>query len=226
MVEGKACKLCGEFKTFDQYGVQKNVKDGRKSRCKTCLAELSRKYNTDNPDKRRNAERNWRESNPDKVRDMAKRSRTKHADSYRERLRRWKTDNKERVAVNHQRRRAMKRSLRDDYTDRQRVIILEVFDGCALSGSRDNVHLDHFIALDTGHGGTWCGNMIPLKETLNLSKGAKNPFEWVKGRTDIDLTRFWLAVDILAAVNEMTREEYVLYVYFCYENPIELSEVS
>lgn len=216
MTESKTCTRCGEVKPLNEYGVQKNVKDGRKSRCKACLAELSRQYNANNPEKRRESERSWRDRNPNKVKAMAKRSRTIHADSYRDRLRKWKAENPDRVSANTLRRRANKLSLRSDYHAWQRKLIIELFGGCALTGRSDNVHMDHFIALSTGCGGTWVGNMIPLDAELNISKGSRNPFEWIRERTDIDLTRFWFVVDILASLNGLTREEYVLYVYLCY----------
>lgn len=225
MNDSKTCTRCGEVKPLDQYGVQKNVKDGRKSRCRACLSALSREYNASNPDKRRASERSWRERNPQRVKETARKSRDKHADGYRERLRKWKDGNRSRVNASHQRRRALKLQLRNDLTEKQRFILDTVFGGCALTGVKEDVHLDHFIALDTGHGGTWAGNIIPLSGHLNLSKGAKNPFEWVKERGDIDLVRFWFVVDVLAAVNGLTREEYVLYVYCCYENPGDGREV-
>lgn len=54
------------------------------------------------------------------------------------------------------------------------------FDGkCPLTGS-DKIHIDHFIPLSWGHGGTYIGNIIPLSDRFNLSKHAKIPLSGLK----------------------------------------------
>lgn len=58
--------------------------------------------------------------------------------------------------------------------------ILETFDyKCPLTGS-ENITMDHFIPLNTGHGGTFVGNIYPLNPFLNNSKSARNPYVWIE----------------------------------------------
>lgn len=57
-----------------------------------------------------------------------------------------------------------------------------------------------------------------------MSKGNKNPFEWIKTREDIDLEKWDKSVGYLAKLNNMTREEFEKYVYWCFENPNEIEK--
>jgi hypothetical protein len=222
--DGKVCTLCAEYKTLNDYGVQKTTRDGRKSRCKSCSASLSRKYNVENPEKRRNAEREWRKNNPLKVKEMARRSRINNAEGYKLRLREFYKQKPKRIysAI----RRARKRSLPYDYSITHSELMYDIFGGCALTGDRFNLHDDHFIAISTGHGGAFIGNMIPLSASLNESKGAQNPFEWIKTRDDVDMTKFDKTVRYLAQLNGMSVDEYREYVYYCYDNPRKIAEVN
>ncbi|MEK3887261.1 hypothetical protein [Bacillus sp. FSL K6-3431] len=104
-----------------------------------------------------------------------------------------------------------------ELTNEQRAQILERFKyRCPITDSL-NIHMDHFIPVKTGYGDTIVSNLIPLDKTLNLSKGAKNPFEWVKERGDIDLKRFESVVFYLAELNGLSPEEYEAHVYNCFD---------
>jgi hypothetical protein len=229
--EAKTCTLCVEMKTLDDYGVQSNTKDKRKSRCKLCLAELSRKYNKTNPEKRRISESNWRNRNPKKVKEMSKRSRNIHKDAYKKRLEKWKELNTERnkalKRAHTQNRRALEKSLINDYTATESEFKRLLYNGCALSDNTEDLHDDHFIALSTGHCGTYLANIIPLSSELNLSKCNKNPFEWLNEVDDvIDYKKAAETIIMLAYLNEMTVQEYIDFVYWCYENPRSPEEVK
>lgn len=229
--EAKTCTLCGEMKVLDDYGVQKNTKDGRKSRCKSCLAELSRKYRKENPEKRRQSERSWRERNPNKVKEMAKRSRERHKEGYKRRLEQWKLLNIERYKANKraytQNRRAIEHSLIHDFDAADSLFIRVLYDGCAFTNEKEDLHDDHFIALSTGHGGTYLANMIPLSSKLNLSKANKNPFEWFNEVDDIiDYEKVAKTVVMLAYLNGLTVKDYIEFVYWCYENPRTPDEIN
>lgn len=229
--EAKTCTKCGEMKPIEGYGIQSNVKDGRKSRCKTCLAETSRKYNKDNPDKRRQAERNWRERNQDAVKEMAKRSRQKHKDDYKRRLERWKAANPERdkalKRTHSHKRRSLKNSLTYDFDASESNLIRGIYEGCAFTGAKDNLHDDHFIALSTGHGGTYLANIIPLSASLNLSKSNKNPFEWMNDVDDvINYEQLANSMVTLAYLNGVTLADYIEFVYWCYDNPRKPEDIN
>lgn len=117
------------------------------------------------------------------------------------------------------RRRARKKSLPNDFTDEQMTKTYEYFGGCALTGASE-IHWDHVIPLASGHGGTTCGNMIPLRGDLNMSKSDANIFDWFrtnKERFNLSQDKFDFLIEWLAGVNEMTTEEYQLYVYQCFD---------
>ena len=141
-------------------------------------------------------------------------------------FRRYRKENKSKIIIKDQRREARKRFLPEDLTEEQYEEIMEIFGySCALTGETEDIHMDHVIPLSVGHGGTTKRNIIPLKASINLSKGASNIFEWFEqrgGYYDIDRSKFEKMIEHLAEINGMTEEEYKEYVYFCHENPIEI----
>ncbi|WP_204256660.1 hypothetical protein [Mammaliicoccus sciuri] len=92
---------------------------------------------------------------------------------------------------------------------------------CALSDKTDNLHIEHFIPITTGHGDNSSGNCYPLYKNLNISKGGKNPFEWVQLphiKELIDISKFNNLVSKLAELNGLTTEEFKRYVNWCFDN--------
>lgn len=77
--------------------------------------------------------------------------------------------------------------------------------------------MDHFIPLFSGHGGTTKENMIPMCSECNMSKGAKNPFEWAKTLTQKDRERFDSLVEYLTELNGIAAvEDYEAHVHHCF----------
>jgi len=102
--------------------------------------------------------------------------------------------------------------LKNTLTSNELNEILYYFsNGCALTTDKD-IHLDHFISLSNGHAGTYKGNIIPLKSTVNLSKSANNPFVHV--------------VEYLALQNNLSVIDYTSFVYWCYENSRDENEIE
>jgi hypothetical protein len=129
-------------------------------------------------------------------------------------------NNPEKSVMKAHRRRARMLSLPDDFTSEQMQATYNCFGGCALTGD-DSVHWDHAIPISTGWGGTTHGNMVPLRNDLNLSKHDDNLFEWFnrnKERFNLSQTRFDRLVEWLAEHNAMTASKYRDYVYECFEN--------
>ncbi|MBW3113554.1 hypothetical protein KYJ26_16995 [Bacillus sp. MCCB 382] len=132
------------------------------------------------------------------------------SDSYREHLK-----------IHAHNRRAKEKLLPFGYDENDLLDTLEVFGGCVLTGDAD-IHLDHVIPIAIGHGGTIKSNMIPLRSDLNMNKKKSNIFEWFsanKQRFNLSQEKFDTLIDYLAELNEMTREEYREYVYWCHANP-------
>lgn len=98
------------------------------------------------------------------------------------------------------------------------------FSSCALTGEKD-YSIDHFIAISTGHGGSYLENYMPLSKSLNSSKNDKNPFNWIMFR-GIDKGLLGLEVVRLSQLNRITVEEYRQFVYWCYSNKRNIDEIK
>lgn len=193
-VDAKECTQCGVIKPLEEFYKQQGLPGGRRHDCKECRIKYSRKHYQDNPEYYIETNRRWLQLHPEK-----------HVEFY-------------------QRRRARKNGLPDDMTDRRwEEILKEDFNGaCALLGETENVHMEHFIPVSIGHGGTVEGNVYPMSGSLNHSKNAFNPFEWIK-RKDIQekvsMERWNALVEYLADKNGLTVEEFEEYTYWCFDNP-------
>lgn len=210
-VDCKKCAKCGELKPLTDYHKRSSTASGLSSRCKVCLNEKTRVWVKNNPQMHIQQMREYYKKNKDKVIQY---------------IARWQRENYEKVKVIQHRRYARKLALPDTLTHTDLSNTLSTFNNsCALSSNID-IHLDHFVALSTGHVGTVYENMTPLSVTLNTSKGNKNPFEWIKSREDIDIDRFNKVVAYLAELNGLTVDEYRQFVYWCYENPRTLEEIK
>ena len=114
-------------------------------------------------------------------------------------------------------------------TDEDIKKVLGNFDyKCPLTGSED-FHIDHVIPVSLGIVGGEYGNIIPLKEDLNLVKGNSNIFEWFadnRERFGLSQRKFDELIEYLADINEMTIEEYEEYVRWCHDNPRTIDEIK
>jgi hypothetical protein len=208
-VKVKKCSKCHKIKKIEEFYNNKQSKNGVTPKCKACdktkvnnfvrenpliISKIAREQYVKNRENRLRYSSVYQKANPDKVRASS--------------LRRY----------------ARKKSLPDTLSDEELNSLMNTFDdACALSLDED-VHFDHFIALSTGHGGTYLGNIIPLSARLNISKQDRNPFEWIKMRDDIDLNRFNQVVQYLSELNGLTTFEYEEFVYWCYENTRTVEE--
>lgn len=237
----KTCTTCHEEKTLDSFTVDKGGKFGRHSKCKECKREYSRQYRQDNPEKSRASMRKSYHKHRDARRESVRMAYQRDAEKIKARqrdyysrtkeywseyFREYRQSNKELFVVYTARRRARKLAMTDSLNLTEVEAVLETFDNkCPISASTDT-HLDHFIPISIGHGGTYKGNMIPLDRILNQSKGAKNPFEWAETITEEKRTNFNKVVEYLAEINGLTVEEYREFVYWCFENKREVEDIT
>jgi len=203
-ITGIDCGKCKQWKPLNDFGKDKRTPSGCKSRCKKCDSESSTRYKKKNESATKEYRRSYYEDNKDKFMDLQRENRR---------------NNKDKHNAYKQVRRARKRALPDTLTSEQVEIILKRLNNkCALTGD-DEYELDHFVAINTGHGGTIYENMIPLSRSLNASKRDNNPFEWFEGnkrRFNVTEESFSNLVSYLAELNEMSVNEYRDYVYECY----------
>lgn len=132
----------------------------------------------------------------------------------------WSRNCPEKVKAKNQRRRALKGGLPNELKSGEWESVLEQYGWrCALTGTAENVTMEHFIPLSWGHGGTFVGNVYPMNKDLNFDKYNFNPFEWIKDPSRAHLVEnFNKVVANLAELNGLTVEEFRRFVYWCDAN--------
>lgn len=143
-----------------------------------------------------------------------------------EQYKQYRKDNPEKTAIIKQKRRARKASLPDTLTTQQQEHLQEIQNRkCIISGATTNLHLEHFIPLSWGAGGTTWENCYYMEGSLNISKGNRNPFEWIKTQPESYQDNFYnKLVPMLAERNNMTVQEFTVYAYQCEKQYKEVSE--
>lgn len=230
----KICTKCKAEKTFDEFSRNRTKKDGYESWCKECGKEYKKRYRKS--DRGKKVEEAYRIKNKDKYKeiqskyeknrrlsadrqDYLKEYREKNKERLRKLRRIWGKENLDKISVYNHARMTKAKNLRYEWGKQERDFVIGFFGNkCALTGDEGNLELDHFIALSTGFGGTYIGNMIPLKAEINNSKHNKNPFEWIQSQTEEMKKNFSFVVEVLAEQNNMDVREFELYVNSCYKS--------
>lgn len=82
-MEEKRCPKCKETKSVDEFYSDKSRPDGRKSWCKVCLRTGIKKWEKENPDKRKEYEKRWRDKHPEECRAKCNKWRRENPEKYR-----------------------------------------------------------------------------------------------------------------------------------------------
>ncbi|WP_298833878.1 hypothetical protein [uncultured Planococcus sp.] len=193
-IHSKECRECRRVRLATEFSKNASGFGKLGSQCRSCMAMLKRiKYSAD-PAHVKSINDAWRKNNPEKAALIMKRS----------------------TALRKARMVALPATL----TGEQMASMYKHFNSsCALTGSTTDIHIDHAIPIAIGHGGTIVENMIPLRGDLNISKSARNIFEWfvgIKPRLNLPQSRFDFTIAYLADLNGMTSAEYRDYVYECH----------
>lgn len=193
-----------------------------------------RDYRDNNKEKVGASRREWYHRN--KVAITAKKKQTrmlsvdKYRDSERLKMRRYREVKPEICKATMQRRRTRKKYLPESWESGDILLLESLFGGkCAVKVHESGDHADHFIALRTGHGGTYNGNMIPLCPDLNHSKSFLNPFTWFqsnKQQMALPEERWSEIISYLANQNGLTPDEFREYVDWCYANPRTVDDIK
>lgn len=221
------CRKCGIWREISEYNKEKRGFAGRRSCCKHCRSEYLKQWRQINWDRTRE----YRSVNADKYKENKIKWRKENAEQLKEWEKGYREKNREKIRLKEARREAVKRALPGNMSEEEMINTSEYFEGkCALSGEIDvDLHFDHVVPLSTGHGGTVCGNIVPIASTLNTSKSDSNIFEWFEtNRQRFELTqeRFDKLISFLAEANEMAVDEYRDYVYWCHDNQRTADEVK
>lgn len=226
----KACTKCRTTKPLVEFDTDRTGLGGRRSSCKICdsLSKTNRvRRPRDETDKQKS--RVYYEENRERILTTSKRRYRLNPEHCKAVIREWRLNNPEKFNANQQRRRARVRELPSTLSNAEWRSVLDRFGGvCALTGRAD-VSMDHFIPISIGHGGTVLGNVYPLDRSLNSSKNAKNPFQWVR-EPEMQLLiapeRWDNLVRYLASQNDMEPTEFVEYVNWCFEHSRKVTSIG
>ena len=198
----RKCSRCEEVKEVKFFYKDSSRASGTSAYCKECVAIRTSERRERLGEDYLTTRREWAERNRDRIREID---------------RAWVEENRERRNLAEARRRARKKSLPDTLTPEEQQEILDTFSYACVICEEAYEHMDHFIPLFSGYGGTTKENMIPMCSECNMSKGAKNPFEWSKTLTQKDRERFDSLVEYLTELNGIAAvEDYEAHVYQCF----------
>lgn len=137
-------------------------------------------WHAGNRERSREIKTAWRLRNPEKQAAAFQACEARRPDRHRQ----WKAQNPDRVKANHQRRRAWKCGAEGTHTADDLIAIRSQQRGrcayCRVKLGR-GAHLDHIVPLARG-GTNWPRNLQWLCEPCNLSKGGKDPIEFIQAR--------------------------------------------
>lgn len=222
-VEAKSCSKCMKIKPLDDFRIRlgrEHQKVGsRLSYCKECESKVGKT-------KRLSETEEQRKTRQQRERIFEKGYRGRRIELYHQN----KESHKFLSKIKDAKRWARKSNLRNDFSTEDHTETLAFFnESCAISGATDDITLDHFIPLWTGHGGSYKGNLYPLSGTLNYSKQHVNPFKWVERdyiKKEIEPEKWDTLLNYLASLNNLTKEQYEDYVHWCFTNRREAENIT
>lgn len=199
----RKCHKCREVKEIVLFYKDASRASGVNPKCKECTNRDNKIRRSSPVRKDLVVRRKWAEENRDILR-------AKDAE--------YRANNRDRLNATEARRRARIASLPDTLTAEEYTEIKEHYLGlCAICG-RDFEHMDHFIPISSGYGGTYYGNMVPMCAKCNVTKKDRNPFEWAKSLNKVKRENFDALVYYLLSVNGIVGvTEYEAYVDKCFK---------
>ena len=83
-MEGKVCTKCKQWKPLEEYGKNKNSKDGRQYQCKECKKEQQKQYYEANKEKVLKTTKQYKEANKERYKEYYKQYREAKKEHYKE----------------------------------------------------------------------------------------------------------------------------------------------
>jgi len=171
-------KLCVHNHDWEDTG--QSLRSIASEACLECQGAASRKYRANNSDKAQESVDKYRKANPEKI--------AKQKEAYRasgkfaQNTKRWREEHPEHLQAHAERerlRRFKKRtSNQEGYTVEQvRARFSEFNNCCAYCKSKENLTIDHFIAIKND-GSDRLENLVPACFSCNSSKSSSNALEW------------------------------------------------
>lgn len=225
--------MCGFEGDLTLFVKDNRAANGHRNKCKTCERERLRKFQIENRgkvnaanrasyekhrEKRLKSNKLYDEANKQKRSEDARKRYSVNREYILKQCKEYRENNPDVARAGWMRRRTREKSLPTELKTSELTEIISKFGNkCAISGNPAE-HLDHFIPVSTGHGGTVYGNLIPLTAFLNLSKNGRNPFIWAETLNQIEKENFNLVIIYLSEINGLTVEEYREFVFWCFKN--------
>jgi hypothetical protein len=145
---GKRCTKCGEIKPPEEFGPNRQRRDGLDSRCRMCCAEIHRLWYAANPDRGREISRRSREANPERAREASRRWNAAHPEAIREAARRHRQANPQARPGTARRRRAAnpeasREAARRRHAANRKAVLDHYGRSCACCGTTKRLGIDH-----------------------------------------------------------------------------------
>ena len=193
LFDGKVCRTCRLWKSFDQYNRHCATRDRLRHECKHCRGTKLIQYRADNPEKsrewskRHNQNRllkdphynskqgkKWRAANPSRSIELALRWQAEHPDKKREYGRWYWYRHPEQGQKAHRLRKARLRGAEGRHSVLEWLDLLETTGSrCLRCGKSEDLTADHVIPIVKG-GSNWITNIQPLCARCNSWKHDKH----------------------------------------------------
>lgn len=199
----RKCSTCKEVKEKELFYKDRGRASGVSPKCKKCTNEYLREKRKSPHRPDLEVRRKWTEENREKL---------------RQQNREYRSANLLKHSINQANRRTRKEELPNTLTHEETVEILKTFEYKCSICEEDYEHLDHFIPISSGHGGTTKENIVPMCASCNISKRDTNPFEWGCRLDNTERDNFETLVQHLTVLNGIASEsEYKAYVENCFK---------
>jgi len=245
VVSAKKCSKCSKVNPLTLYDKSKSGVGGVKAECKACASLRRKAHYAKHAEREREKGREYRENHPEKVAKAQRKYREKYKEELSERYKEYYEKNRQRK-VTYSRRyyHENKEARHEYYLSRKDIQLDHYYNRLKLIKALPNtlseeqrktlptytifqdIQEDHFIPVNTGHGGTTYENICLLSERWNRSKNGFNPFEWARYfLTEEERVVFYEIATDLANRNGLTLKLYKEFVNWCFENKRSLEEV-
>jgi len=189
----KICSKCGKELELNLFSKNTKCKDGLNSWCKKCRKEYMKQYHKDNKERDIKCAKTYYKAhkvdiakykksydieNKNEISEYKKQNRERKRASIAIQVMNWKRNNKDKVNISKQNRRAKKRLLPSTLTFKQWESTKGYFDNqCCYCGQEALLTQEHFIPLSKG-GEYTVNNIIPSCQRCNSSKGNREFATW------------------------------------------------
>lgn len=144
------------------------------------ISKANIKYKKENRDRYSQKYKEWLSKNKKRKYEYTRKWAEKNKDRRRFLLRRWQENNRDRVRYKNNERKARQRGADGSYSSEDIASMFSKQSGRCASCRKSikaGYHIDHIEPISRG-GSNYPSNLQLLCQTCNLSKGAKDPYDW------------------------------------------------